>query len=78
MQDGQRHIVPDYLLDEEEIRWPPGMPEVRPGQGTPLFSQDDLYRRHEIVEGEAYLFLKRDFTPHDIPPGVIEDLLSGW
>ncbi len=76
-RDGTVHEVPEFMLDEEEIRWPPGMPQRRPGEPIAMISQDDFYRRHEIVEGEAYLFLKREFMPGDVPPGVIEELLEG-
>ena len=76
-RDGKGEPVPEYMLDQETITWPPGLPAVRPGQATPLISAENLYRRHEIVEGEAYLFLKHDFMPSDVPPGVIEELLSG-
>lgn len=75
-RDGTVHVVPDYLLDEEEIRWPPGMPERRAGGSFAAFSAEDLYRRHEIVEGEVYLFLKPDSVPKDVPPGVLEELIE--
>jgi hypothetical protein len=50
--------VPETLLDDEEITWPPGLPEKAPGEPVKYFSADDMYRRYELVPGELYVYLQ--------------------
>jgi hypothetical protein len=49
--------VPAYLLDHEDLLWPPGMPEKRPGEPVRYFKPEDLYRRVRLVEENTYLFV---------------------
>lgn len=62
LPDGKTQEVPAFLLDREEITWPPSMPVKKPGEPVQYLKPTDFYRRHEIIEGQAYLFLK-DSTP---------------
>jgi hypothetical protein len=76
-KDGSRHSVPEFLLDHEEITWPPVMREKGAAQQTHMLSASDFYRRHEIVSGEVYLFLRDSSTLADVPPNVIDELRGG-
>jgi hypothetical protein len=76
LDDGTFLAVPVPLLAYEEITWPPTLPEIRPGLPAPLISEGDFYRRHEIVRGEAYVFLKAPLAPSDIPEDQILKLLG--
>jgi hypothetical protein len=73
-RDGKRHHVPEPLLDEEEITWPPTLSEKRPGERTKMLSASDFYRRHELVPDEVVLFLATERSLEDVPEQVIADL----
>ncbi|HKV71408.1 MAG TPA: hypothetical protein VJN62_09185 [Gemmatimonadales bacterium] len=67
--DGKVEEIPAFLVDHEEILWPPIMPEKKPGQPATYFRPSDLYRRYEVVPDEAYAFAK---DSRKVPQGVFE------
>jgi hypothetical protein len=54
---GKIYPMPAALLDDVEIAWPPTFPEPALGLQSPRIRLIDVYLRHEIVEGDAYLHL---------------------
>lgn len=76
LADGRWERVPDYLLDDEQITWPPGLPEKKAGENIAMFSADDFYYRHEVGEGEFYVYLKKDISLESIPEETIQKLLG--
>ena len=76
-RDGQTYPVPPDLLEEEEITWPPTFPEKKAGQPVKYLGPDDFYRRHEIIEGEAFLYLPHELALDNIAGEEIERLLEG-
>jgi hypothetical protein len=64
------------MLDLEHIHWPFTLPEVQPGQRTPMLTDRDSYRRHELVPGEAYLYLREHLSPHSVADETIRELLG--
>lgn len=76
-REGTVHDVPPYLLDDEEILWPPGLAPKPPGAPAQLVGMENLYRRHEIVQGEAYLYLPDSARVEDVPQHVIDELTQG-
>jgi hypothetical protein len=75
-EEGKSHRLPDPVLDQDYTLWPLGMPQMKPGEPVKYFSEEDFYWRHEIVEGEAYVYLKKPRTLKDVPPEEIDKLLS--
>lgn len=75
LRSGRTEEVPAFLLDEEEIAWPPTLPEKEPGKGVQYISDKDFYRRHEVVEGEAFVFLAHDRTISDKDREIVQKLL---
>lgn len=73
--DGSWHAVPHFLLDEGMISWPLGMPRRRPGEPVVMLTPDDFYLRHEVVEGEVYVFLRHNIQPADLPLDALNQLL---
>ncbi len=73
---GQRHQLPDHLLEEEVLSWPLSLPEMSPGAAVQYLDSSSMYRRHELVPGEAYVFLRENLKPHNIPESVIAELLG--
>lgn len=49
--------VPEHILDNEEISYPWTLPELASGQPV-QFADLTTYRRHELIAGEAYLYLR--------------------
>jgi hypothetical protein len=76
LTDGQVEEVPSYLLDEEEITWPPTLPEKAPGEPVRYLSAKDFYRRHEIIEGQAFLYLAHGIDLTDVDPAIVEGLVQ--
>lgn len=74
LKSGERHEVPEHLLDKETIFWPFGLAEVRPGRPTPMMSEP--YRRHALVPGEAYIYTAEGVNPRTIPEATIQELLG--
>jgi len=77
LRDGTVEDVPDFLLDDEEIAWPPTLPEKRAGAPVRYLSASDFYRRHEIIEGQAFLYLPPVRELSDIDPEIIERFRQG-
>lgn len=50
--------VPEPFIDYEEMPWPPVLPASPSGQVTPILKPSDFYRRHTLIEGELFVFLK--------------------
>src|SRR5450759_443335 len=75
-KNGQKHEVPEALLDDEIISWPFTLQEVSPGGRTPILSPSDFYRRHELVPEEAYIYLNENLSPNSIPETVIRQMLG--
>lgn len=76
-KQGYRHDVPERFLDEEIITWPPELSGANAATQLSEHSQDNFYRRHEIVPGEAYLYLPIHETITDVPDAIIKELLDG-
>lgn len=76
LKTGRTVEVPDSLLDEEEITWPPALLEKALGEGVHYISEKDFYQRHELIEGEAFVYLAHDRKVPHIEPETIENLLS--
>lgn len=68
-RDGIWHELPEQVLDQEQISWPLGMPEKEPDGPTKILKSGDWYKRHEFVEGTAYIYL-----PADTPPEVTAEI----
>jgi hypothetical protein len=51
------------------------MPEVRPGERTPIPRAPHLLYPHTIGEG-AVLFMEEGTSPADLPAGEVDALLS--
>jgi hypothetical protein len=67
--------VPEHLVRQESILWPrQTMPEKSPAAQVEYFSPSDLYVRHEVLPGRAYVFVKGGRDPHTIPKRVIDEL----
>jgi hypothetical protein len=77
LKDGQVRDVPSQLLDDEEISWPPTLPEKRPSEPVRYLSAKDFYRRHEIVEGQAFLYLPHGLDVSEVDPSIVEALTTG-
>jgi hypothetical protein len=75
-KNGQTYEVPEPLLDEEIISWPFTLQELSPGQHTPMLSPSDFYRRHELVPGEAYIYINENLSLNGIPEAVIRQMLG--
>jgi hypothetical protein len=73
---GQTHEVPEALLDDEIISWPFTLQEMPPGGRTPMLSLGDLYRRHEVAPGQAYLYLQESVSLNSISETVIRQMLG--
>jgi hypothetical protein len=56
--DGEKHELPETLLDEETLHWPLGLDEVKPGVPVQYLTHSDLYRRHELVPGRVFFWTK--------------------
>ena len=75
-RSGKRQEVPEPLLDEEQISWPPTLPEKQPGEKTRMITPKDLYRRHEIVPGEAYIYLQTNRELQEVSEDTIREILG--
>ena len=67
---GDRQDLPSEDRQEESILWPRDGVAHSEGQTT----SQHLYRRHEIVEGEVYLFLEDSKALTDVPVDLLERL----
>jgi hypothetical protein len=65
-QRGEAQEIPGYVLDDEIISWPFTVPE----------SARHLYRRHEIVPEEAFLYVLENLSPRSVPEQKIRELLG--
>ncbi len=65
--------VPELLLREQSILWPPvhGMPEKHPPQPAAYTNVNDLYHRHRLTDTEidVYVWSRRD--PNALPESVV-------
>jgi hypothetical protein len=67
--------VPEFLLDHEELAYPWALQEQEPGSPVQLTDQT-FYRRHEILPGEAFLYLRDGTALGRIEESVIRRLLG--
>lgn len=58
LEGGRWESVPEHLLDQEVITWPPLLPATQPGEAAKMLSNADFYRRHVVGEGEFYVWAK--------------------
>jgi hypothetical protein len=56
--DGTWQWLPEPVIDREEITWPLGLPKIEPGKPVKMLSQDDFYRRHELIKGIFFVYVK--------------------
>jgi hypothetical protein len=68
--------VPEHLLDYRELSYPWTLQEVKPGEPVPMIDVNDLYRRHELVAAEAYLYLRDSSRLADVSEQQIRQLLG--
>lgn len=69
--DGRHEEIATHLLQDETISWPPHFPVKEPGQGIHYMKLSNLYRRHEVIPNEAYVFLQ-DSTPNaEVPQDIL-------
>jgi hypothetical protein len=76
-RDGNWHAVPHSFLDDEEIPFPFHLDLKMPGKPVRYLKPDDWYKRHDIVPGESYIYLRPEKSVHDVSQSEIDDLLSG-
>lgn len=60
-------MVPRCVLDEVEITWPAAVDTVAPHEAVRQLAPDDVYRRHGIIAGELFLYLRASRSPTDVP-----------
>lgn len=53
--------LPEPILAQEKIRWPPTLPEKEPVGRTADLAAGDFCRRHQFVDIEFYVYM-RDST----------------
>ena len=58
LEGGRWESVPEHLIDQEVLTWPPVLPVSKPGEAAKMLSNADFYRRHVVGEGELYVFTK--------------------
>jgi hypothetical protein len=73
---GKAIEVPEHLLENDELTYPWTLQEMKPGQAVKYIDPSDTYRRHELVEGEAYLFLRDSSRMGDVSEAQIRELLG--
>ena len=67
---GEPIEVPPQVIDYEEIIWPFEAPDsdmVDYG-----FRGGDVYRRHEVLSGAAYTYLRPGMSLEDVPPSLLD------
>ena len=64
LEGGRWESVPEHLLDQEVLTWPPVLPATVPGEATKMLNNTDFYRRHVVGEGELYVFAKDSTLSH--------------
>ncbi len=71
-KDGNTEEVALYVLKHEHITWPPTMHVKEPGEPIKYFTGEDMYRRHEVIEGAAYLYLQDTEANKDVPTDLVD------
>lgn len=50
----------------------PTMHVKEPGEPIKYFTGEDMYRRHEVIEGAAYLYLQDTEANKDVPTDLVD------
>lgn len=75
-RSGERFVVPEPVLNDEEIFWPLEMPLVKPGQPYPMIRSEDAYRRHQLEGYNVIIYLPIEMDLEDLPKETIEEILG--
>ena len=44
----------------------------KPGEPVEYFTREDMYRRHEVIEGTAYVYLQDTDANKEVPTDIVE------
>ena len=70
--DGNLIEIPPQVIDREEIVWPFETPEYDPHMADYGFTPGDVYRRHEVLSGAAYTYLRQGVSLEDVPDALLD------
>ena len=73
--DGNPVEIHPLLIDHEEISSPLPLRHVDAGAPDGGFFPSDLYRRHEVVTGAAYLYLRDGLSLEEVPYETLDAIV---
>ncbi len=74
-EDGTKEELPENLIDFEEITWPPTLHVMEPGEAVHYFRDEELYRRHEVIQDTACVFMRDSQAGKEVPPAFVEEIV---
>ena len=76
-RDGEWHDVPAPFLEQGVVSWPLLMDDMASGVPPRYEDVADMYHRHEISEGEEFIYLlDSSLERGEVPQHIIDALLG--
>src|SRR5438128_996862 len=66
--------LPAYVVGRDPIRWPPTMPEKKPGEPVEYMKPEDFYRRHVLTEQNVFVYVEEGRDANALPESVIKEI----